>query len=84
MWAAAVGGPWIKEKAGAYLFLRVVSNQLSSARQSLTTVFGMGTGGTSASSAPAVVHESFLAFAVFSLHIFSFIRDAPSKLNNNC
>ena len=43
----------IKEKAGTYLFSQVVSNQLSSARQSLTSVFGMGTGGTSASSAPA-------------------------------
>ena len=73
-----------KRKAGTYLFSQVVSNQVSSAQQSLTTVFGMGTGGTSASSAPAVVHESLLAFAVFSLHIFSFIRDAPSKLNNNC
>ena len=73
-----------KEKAGTYLFSQVVSNQVSSAQQSLTTVFGMGTGETSASSAPAVLHESLLAFAVFSLHIFSFVRDAPSKLNNNC
>ena len=51
----------IKEKAGTYLFSQVVSNQLSSARQSLTSVFGMGTGGTSASSAPAK-YASSLAF----------------------
>ena len=50
-----------KEKAGTYLFSQVVSNQLSSARQSLTSVFGMGTGGTSASSAPAK-YASSLAF----------------------
>ena len=51
----------IKEKAGTYLFSQVVSNQLSSAQQSLTSVFGMGTGGTSASSAPAK-YASSLAF----------------------
>ena len=61
---------WVKEKAGAYLFLRVVSNQLSSARQSLTTVFGMGTGGTSASSAPAVYAKPRSAWP----NIFSFVK----------
>ena len=64
-------GPFLaKEKAGAYLFLRVVSNQLSSARQSLTTVFGMGTGGTSASSAPAVYAKPRSAWP----NIFSFVK----------
>ena len=43
-----------KKRAGAYLFSQVVSNQVSSAQPSLTTVFGMGTGGTLASSAPAI------------------------------
>ena len=43
-----------KEKAGTYLFSQVVSNQVSSAQPSLTSVFGMGTGGTLASSAPAM------------------------------
>ena len=33
---------------GAYLFSRAVASQVSSARQSLTSVFGMGTGGPSA------------------------------------
>ena len=40
--------------AGAYPFSQAVPRQVSSARLSLTSVFGMGTGGTSASSAPAV------------------------------
>ena len=43
-----------KEKAGTYLLSQVVSNQVSSAQPSLTSVFGMGTGGTLASSAPAM------------------------------
>ena len=46
--------PQIRKRAGTYLFSQVVSNQVSSARSSLTTVFGMGTGGTSTSSAPAM------------------------------
>ena len=37
---------------GSYLFSRTVASQVSSARQSLTSVFGMGTGGPSASMAP--------------------------------
>ena len=40
--------------AGIYLFSQAVSSQLSSAQVSLTSVFGMGTGGTSPSSTPAV------------------------------
>ena len=65
-----------KRKAGAYLFSQVVSNQVSSAQQSLTSVFGMGTGGTSASSAPAIyVQHTGLTYSLY-------LRDAPSKLNN--
>ena len=56
----------IKEKAGTYLFSQVVSNQLSSARQSLTSVFGMGTGGTSASSAPAIYAQDFALAGPFT------------------
>src|SRR5699024_859096 len=41
-------------EAGIYLFSQAVSSQLSSAQVSLTSVFGMGTGGTSPSSTPAV------------------------------
>ena len=44
-----------KKKAGAYLSSQAVSSQVFSARPSLTSVFGMGTGGTSASSAPAIL-----------------------------
>ena len=46
-------GPYKKERAGIYLFSQAVASQLSSARVSLTSVFGMGTGGTSPSSTPA-------------------------------
>ena len=42
------------EKAGTYLSSQVVSNQVFSAQSSLTSVFGMGTGGSSTSSAPAI------------------------------
>gem|GEM_PF-5446398 len=40
-----------------YLFFRAASSQVSSARMSLTTVFGMGTGGPSSQSTPT--HETF-------------------------
>ena len=40
-------------EAGIYLFSQAVSSQLSSAQVSLTSVFGMGTGGTSPSLTPA-------------------------------
>ena len=42
------------KSAGASLFSQAVSHQVSSAPQSLTSVFGMGTGVSFASSAPAV------------------------------
>ena len=47
----AKGTPQIRGmpfRVGAYLFYRAVASQVSSARQSLTSVFGMGTGGPSA------------------------------------
>ena len=69
-------GPRKKKRAGTYLFSQVVSNQVSSAQQSLTSVFGMGTGGTSASSAPAIYAQHI------SLTYSLYPRDAPSKLNN--
>ncbi len=40
--------------SGAALSSRVASNQVFSALQSLTTVFGMGTGGTSAPKVPDI------------------------------
>ena len=39
-------------QVGDYLFSRAVSSELSSAQVSLTSVFGMGTGGTSPSLTP--------------------------------
>ena len=59
-----------KEKAGTYLFSQVVSNQVSSAQPSLTSVFGMGTGGSLASSAPAL--DVFPSTSLFSLKACAF------------
>ena len=44
-------------EAGIYLFSQAVSSQLSSAQVSLTSVFGMGTGGASPSSTPHAFHS---------------------------
>ena len=59
-------------EAGIYLFSQAVSSQLSSAQVSLTSVFGMGTGGTSPSSTPAIQ---------MTLSSASLVEDVPSKLN---
>ena len=64
-------GPY-KREAGIYLFSQAVSSQLSSAQVSLTSVFGMGTGGTSPSSTPAIQ---------MTLSSASLFEDVPSKLN---
>ena len=57
-------------QVGDYLFSRAVSSELSSAQVSLTSVFGMGTGGTSPSSTPtdltgSVYHNWFTLSSVF-------------------
>ena len=44
-------------QVGDYLFSRAVSSELSSAQVSLTSVFGMGPGGTSPSSTPTDLTE---------------------------
>ena len=56
-----------KRRVGIALFSRAVSSQVFSAPASLTTVFGMGTGGSSPSLTPTIP---------FSLKV------VPSKLNN--
>ena len=53
---------------GIYLSSRHVAMQVLSARQSLTSVFGMGTGGPSASITPTFVSASFT------------LRNAPSGI----
>ena len=57
-----------KEKSGDVLISREVTLRVSSALRSLTTVFGMGTGGSSSLLSPQVAESA--AFTV------------PSKLNN--
>ena len=44
---------------GIFLFSRAVTSQVSSALLSLTSVFGMGTGGPSASSTPTYLYLFF-------------------------
>ena len=44
--------------AGTALFSQAVTRQVSSALMSLTSVFGMGTGGTSSPLAPAIQLQS--------------------------
>ena len=65
-------GCLLLREAGIYLFSQAVSSQLSSAQVSLTSVFGMGTGGSSPSSTPAIPDLRQLLF---------FWRHIPSKLN---
>ena len=57
-----------KEKSGDVLISQRVTPQVSSALRSLTTVFGMGTGGTSSLLSPQMAES-----AVYTV---------PSKLNN--
>ena len=51
-------------QVGDYLFSRAVSSELSSAQVSLTSVFGMGTGGTLPSSTPTDLTESVYHISV--------------------
>ena len=51
---------------GIFLFSRAVTSQVSSALLSLTSVFGMGTGGPSASSTPTYLYLFyFLLWGLF-------------------
>ena len=75
-------GPFKREKrAGTYLFFRDVAIQVSSAQTSLTSVFGMGTGGSSSSSAPAVLRTAFATHSLYSLLFSRLHSHVPSKLN---
>ena len=47
---------WTLFNVGIFLFFRAVASQVSSALLSLTSVFGMGTGGPSASSTPTYLY----------------------------
>ena len=67
-----------------YLFSRPVARQLSSAKVSLTSVFGMGTGGPSLQSTPtdgSILHPSAVVnyiFPLFSLPLM-FFRQAADR-----
>ena len=56
---------WAMEEyinVGIFLFSRAVTSQVSSALLSLTSVFGMGTGGPSASSTPTYLYLFYFCF----------------------
>ena len=55
---------------GISLFFRAVTSQVSSAPLSLTSVFGMGTGGPSASSTPTILLYLFFPYlrSLYHLH----------------
>ena len=63
---------WAKEEylCWRYLFSRPVTRQLSSAQMSLTSVFGMGTGGPSSQSTPTRMDELSLIFYFAALRGF--------------
>ena len=57
---------------GVFLFFQIVTNQVSSALLSLTSVFGMGTGGPSASSTPTL----YGSLSPYILNILFFLGDS--------
>ena len=57
-------------QVGDYLFSRAVSSELSWARVSLTSVFGMGTGGTSPSSSPTNMTDTVYHISVYLSSVF--------------
>ena len=72
---------FLKEGTGSDLSSRAVSSQVLSALESLTTVFGMGTGGTSPS-LPPVDFQGWPAVTCFpSLVPLSFVRFPCSVLH---
>ena len=55
---------------GSFLLSRAVTSQVSSALQSLTTVFGMGTGVTSVLSPPSYLIQYQFIFQMLNLNSF--------------
>ena len=75
-------------KCWRYLFSRFVSKQVSSARVSLTSVFGMGTGGPSPQSTPTQVRlrtlkteQSNFSMLGKRLHILEPFRSSPRLIS---
>ena len=66
--------PFSRGLCWRYLFSRPVTRQLSSAQMSLTSVFGMGTGGPSSQSTPTRMDELWPIFYLAAFSRFSVIR----------
>ena len=64
-----------------YLFSRPVARQVSSAQVSLTSVFGMGTGGPSPQSTPTVCHQVSLRTA-FIISLFLLLSSTFSQIHD--
>ena len=62
--------PFSRGLCWRYLFSRPVTRQLSSAQMSLTSVFGMGTGGPSSQSTPTRMDELWPIFYLAALRGF--------------
>ena len=69
----------LRRHVGAYLFSRAVASQVSSARQSLTSVFGMGTGGPSALITPTLLRCHLHVTDIFTAERFH-SANAPSGI----
>ena len=70
-------------QVGDYLFSRAVSSELSSAQVSLTSVFGMGTGGTSPSLTPTDLTGSVYHIRFTLSSVFTAIQLFESLANNS-
>ena len=68
---------------GKYLSYRAVASQVLSARQSLTSVFGMGTGGPSALNLPTVCELNYVSYAHWKPNKRSIFNTTLSSLENS-
>ena len=65
--------------AGTYLSSRAVASQVFSTLKSLTSVFGMGTGGTSLLSAPTIFQTEFTSNIFPLLSFFKLLSSTLGK-----
>ena len=69
---------------GKYLSYRAVASQVLSARQSLTSVFGMGTGGPSALNLPTVCELNYVSYAHWKPNKRSILTQHFLRLRTLC